>query len=102
LVKKSFSIKGDNRLGSDVSDLIKPERWPELKIEKTEKSWTEWDIVAEGADHRIDELYAAFKKLAIDRQSFGSIWIDCPCIRSSLYYRHRNSIILVPSCMTFI
>jgi hypothetical protein len=68
LVKKTFSIKAENRLGSDVSDLIKPESWPELiDIKKIEESHHEWNIVVEGADHRIEEFYAAVKKLARDR-----------------------------------
>jgi hypothetical protein len=69
MVKKSFSITGDNRLGNDVSDLIMPERWPELRIDKTEKSRKEWEIAVEGADHRIHDIHDAFEKLARNRPS---------------------------------
>lgn len=76
MVKKSFSIKGDNALGNDVSDLIKQERWPELKIEKVEESRLEWNIVVEGAHHRIDELYAAANDHAKNRHALDQLYIS--------------------------
>jgi hypothetical protein len=52
------------------ADLIKPESWPELiDINKIEESPHEWNIVVEGADHKIEEFYVAVKKLARDRNA---------------------------------
>jgi hypothetical protein len=69
--KKDFFITGANRLdkGNDVSDLIETYRRRELNIVKTERSPIIWDIVVEGADHRIDDFYAAVVKLARDRNA---------------------------------
>jgi hypothetical protein len=68
LVKKIFSIRGDNALGSNkkLSDLIEAYIGRDFNIEKRELSRHKWDI--------IEEFYAAVKEL--DRPPYDPLEVS--------------------------
>ena len=77
MVKKIFSIRGDNALESNkkLSDLIEAYIGRDFNIEKRELSRHKWDIVVEGLlDDIIEEFYAAVKEL--DRPPYDPLEVS--------------------------